>query len=76
MGKPWFSCPTRWRLAEVSVSLQPLEVVSHFDTFSAFEMLRNAKLRTADFAKVIPDLATVDPHILSRIDVDGAPCHI
>ncbi|KIM87906.1 hypothetical protein PILCRDRAFT_95660 [Piloderma croceum F 1598] len=38
---------------------------------SAFDMLRYPNLRTADFAKVIPELAAIDPHILSRIDVDG-----
>jgi len=42
-----------------------------FYAFSAFDMLRYPNLRTADFAKVIPELATIDPHILSRINVDG-----
>jgi hypothetical protein len=39
-------------------------------------MLRYAKLRTADFAKVIPELATIDPYILSRLDIEGASRHI
>ncbi|KIM75217.1 hypothetical protein PILCRDRAFT_827463 [Piloderma croceum F 1598] len=39
--------------------------------FSAFDMLRYPNLRTADFAKVIPELAAIDPHIFSRIDIDG-----
>jgi hypothetical protein len=47
---------------------------SRLASFSAFDMLRYAKLRTADFIKVIPELASIDPHILSRIDVDGATC--
>jgi hypothetical protein len=39
-------------------------------------MLRYPNLRTADFAKVVPELAAIDPRILSRIDIDGASCHI
>ncbi|KAA1470905.1 mitochondrial translation optimization protein [Dentipellis sp. KUC8613] len=38
---------------------------------SAFDMLRYPQLRTASFASVIPELATIDPYILSRIDIDG-----
>jgi len=38
---------------------------------SAFDMLRNATLRTSDFARVIPELASIDPDILARVDVDG-----
>jgi hypothetical protein len=49
---------------------------SRLHTFSVFDMLRYPDLRTADFAKVIPELAAIDPHILSRIDVDGVSYHI
>jgi len=61
-----------------SLSLSPQGWAAHgFDVRrdgawrSAFDMLRNANLCSADFVKVIPELATIDPHILSRIDVDG-----
>jgi hypothetical protein len=49
---------------------------SRLRAFSAFDMLRYPNLRTADFIKVIPELATIDPRILSRIDIDGVSCHI
>lgn len=38
---------------------------------SAFDMLRYPQLRTSSFFKTIPELASVDPYILSRIDIDG-----
>ncbi|THH12473.1 hypothetical protein EW146_g7659 [Bondarzewia mesenterica] len=38
---------------------------------SAFGMLRYPHLRAASFLPVIPKLRTVDPHILSRVDIDG-----
>ncbi|KZP06584.1 mitochondrial translation optimization protein [Athelia psychrophila] len=38
---------------------------------SAFDMLRYAQLRSADFVSAIPALAAIPAHILARIDIDG-----
>lgn len=37
-------------------------------------MLRRSHIRTADLVAtgVLPDLAKVDPYVLSRVDIDGA----
>ncbi|TFY79519.1 hypothetical protein EWM64_g4490 [Hericium alpestre] len=38
---------------------------------SAFYMLRWPQLRAASLLSVIPELATIDPSILARVDIDG-----
>ncbi|KAF7986683.1 hypothetical protein HWV62_20190 [Athelia sp. TMB] len=38
---------------------------------SAFDMLRHAHLRSADFERAIPALADIPAHILARVDIDG-----
>jgi tRNA uridine 5-carboxymethylaminomethyl modification enzyme len=38
---------------------------------SAFDMLRNPKITTHTLREIVPGLATIDPYILSRVDVDG-----
>jgi tRNA uridine 5-carboxymethylaminomethyl modification enzyme len=80
MGELWFRGPTRRCMEEVCALLRPTIVPtcthSRLHTFSAFDILRYPDPRMADFAKVIPELAAIDPHILSRIDVDGVSYHI
>jgi hypothetical protein len=62
-------------MEEVRLLLHSASGYTHV-LLSAFDMLRYANLRTADFVKVIPELATIDLRILSRIDVDGETCYI
>ena len=62
-------------MEEVRLLLHP-RIYSCLFVLSAFDMLRYANLRTADFVKVIPELAAIDLRILSRIDVDGENCYI
>ena len=40
---------------------------------SAFQILRHPGITAASFKALIPELAAVDPTILSRIDIDGQP---
>lgn len=39
---------------------------------SAFDMLRYPKVDAIDLKCVIPELSTVDPSILTRLEIDGA----
>ncbi|KAI3598080.1 mitochondrial translation optimization protein [Moniliophthora roreri] len=38
---------------------------------SAFEMLRYPKIKSVNFRGLIPELSTIDPLVLARIDIDG-----
>lgn len=40
---------------------------------SAFQILRHPGVTSASLTAVIPELAAVDPTVLSRIDIDGQP---
>lgn len=38
---------------------------------SAFDLLRNPTITTSELKKVIPELTSIDPAILARVDIDG-----
>ena len=40
---------------------------------SAFDMLRHRNVPIQSLLNVLPDLASVHPHILTRVETDGTP---
>lgn len=60
-------------MAEVSSALR--EHIANLNTnvqhYSAFHILRHPGINTTKLLPIVPDLADVDPQLLSRIDIEG-----
>jgi hypothetical protein len=57
---------------EGSLILRALPSFSHGNIRSGYEMLRYPKLSTSDLKEAIPELSSIDPQLLARIDIDGS----
>lgn len=54
----------------LGVRMSRQELNSHFDE-SAFEMLRHRNVAIEALTAVLPELKSVHPHILTRVETDG-----